>query len=49
MKAKQEDNYINIYCPPLLQDKGTYTLKEIEERKAMMDDLNIIQSAKNEL
>ncbi len=49
MDAKQSEHTIYVYCPPLLQDKGEYTLKEIEERKSMMDDLNIIQAYKNEV
>ena len=48
MTATISSGNINVYCPPLLEDKGEYTLKEIEERKSMMDDLNIIQSTKQE-
>lgn len=46
MEAKQSDDTINVYCPPLLEDKSEYTLKEIEERKSMMDDLNTILANK---
>ena len=48
MKATMSNDYINVYCPPLLEDKSEYTLKEITERKSMMDDLSIIQSTKEE-
>ena len=48
MEAKQSEDTINIYCPPLLEDKGEYTLQEIEERKSMIDDLNTIQAYKNQ-
>jgi hypothetical protein len=48
MEAKQSGDIINVYCPPLLKDKDEYTLKEIEERKSMIDDLNTIQAYKNQ-
>jgi hypothetical protein len=44
MEVSKEDKHIQVYCPPLLQQKEEYTLEEIEERKAMMDDLNTIQA-----
>ena len=49
MEVERVDNGLSVFCPPLLEDKGVYTLKEIEERKKMIDDLNIIQDYKNQL
>jgi len=48
MEVEHDDKTLNVYCPPLLEDKGEYTLKEIEERKSMIDDLNTIQAYKNQ-
>jgi len=46
MEVEKRGSSLNVFCPPLLADKGTYTLDEIEERKKMIDDLNTIQAYK---
>lgn len=47
MKVSKGDKHIQVFCPPLLQQKEEYTLKEIKERKALIDDLNAIESYKH--
>jgi hypothetical protein len=38
---------MDIHCPPLLAEKDTYTLKEIAERKSMINDFHTIEAYKN--
>ena len=47
MEITKSGSTFSVYCPPLLQDKKEYTLKELEERKSIIDDLNLIQAMKD--
>ena len=46
MEVKKGDKHIQVFCPPLLQQKEEYTLEEIEERKKMIDDLKEIEAGR---